>query len=189
LPQLDGIADEEDLDEEENKAEEEAKEESGVVDQPEAAGPADAAAEPAQELEPDTSHGTTELQPTEEEQKDTTEDAAPAALDAVSVSWMSACEASDSTTPIFTLNAVNLENIEGGAGVEIVPVVEGGEGELVTFDSVVPAEGQVVAQVNVVELSSGEDLLGRIMNESEIDNGTDEALQGGKLFLFYLFVA
>ena len=177
LPQLDGIVDEDDLEDDMDGAEEDPKKVEIVLD---TAAEDD---EPAGSVDPET----TAMLPTEpsessaepEESAAITDDS-PATVDAVSVAWMSAEEAANSA-PIFTLNAVDIVNIEGGgAGLEIVPVAEDVEGEEaagVVVLSEPPAEGQVVID-SAGGGGGGDDILGRIMNESEIGGVTDDVGQG-----------
>jgi hypothetical protein len=106
-------------------------------------------------------------------------------VETVAVSWVEQAEVS---SPLFTLTTVGgVVSLEGSSSLEIVPHVAPADGSdvvaVVSLDEGAKddadAVGVVAAEEGTAVVDMGEDLLGRLMNESEIGQVEPEvALEG-----------
>jgi hypothetical protein len=114
-------------------------------------------------------------------------------VETVAVSWVDQAEVS---SPLFTLTTVGgVVSLEGSSSVEIVPHVVPADGsDVVAVVSLNEGAKDATAGVDVVAagegtavVDMGEDLLGRLMNESEIGQVEPEVALEGMGFIVRLF--
>jgi hypothetical protein len=202
LPQLDGIVDEDELEDEVDAAEKNV-EVNSVPEQAEAEHP-----HPAVVVEAPERAAVTENNPLVNEETDAAD---AITVEAIPVTVMST--EVGTTAPLFTLNAVEIVNMESCSGLAIVPLVSAGHDEAVMSlcdggdadiggaesDAVVVSlcdedapvaaadsdamglydgEAADAGEVGVVQRDDGEDILGRVMNESEIGSVPEDSAEG-----------
>jgi hypothetical protein len=212
LPQLDGIADIDDLDEEEEQNEVKVDAEEAPAPAEESTGedlqPPSGTPQPDSPVAQEESEEAITMTPADDKTEDDATDAgegsatavavdvatgsglssaalAMESVETVAVSWVEQAEVS---SPLFTLTTVGgVVSLEGSSSLEIVPHVAPADGsDLVAVVSLderakddAAAVGVVAAGEGTAVVDMGEDLLGRLMNESEIGQVEPEvALEG-----------
>jgi hypothetical protein len=207
LPQLDGIADLDDLDEEEEQNEVKVDaEEAPAPAQDFTLQPPPATLQPDAPVAQEAAEEVIAMTPADDKTEDDATDAGevPSAtavavddaatgsclssaamametVETVAVSWVEQAEVS---SPLFTLTTVGgVVSLEGSSSVEIVPHVAPADGSdvvaVVNLDEGAKDAAAVAAGEGTAVVDMGEDLLGRLMNESEIGQVEPEvALEG-----------
>jgi hypothetical protein len=217
LPQLDGIADIDDLDDEEeqNEVKEDAEEAPAPAQEftGEALQPPSGIPQPDAPVAQEAAEEAIIMTPADDKTEDDATDAgevpsatavavdvatgsglsstaiAMESVETVAVSWVEQAEVS---SPLFTLTTVGgVVSLEGSSSLEIVPHVAPTDGSdvvaVVSLDEGAKDAAAVAAGEGTAVVDMGEDLLGRLMNESEIGQVDPEVALEGMGFIVMLF--